>query len=82
LIRTAGSEYFSQNRRVTGILNLKIDGFADVIEKGFETGVAVFLVICFAPSVSRVRKVNISSGVMDSSSRSPNASEKRVKRKS
>jgi hypothetical protein len=36
LLRTAGSEYFSQNGSVTGILNLKIDGVADVIEKGFK----------------------------------------------
>jgi hypothetical protein len=43
LLRTAGPEYFSQNRRVTGVLDLKIDGVADVIEKGFETGVAVAL---------------------------------------
>jgi len=41
LLRTAGSKYFSQNRRVAGILDLKIDAVADVIEKGFETGVAV-----------------------------------------
>jgi hypothetical protein len=41
LLRTAGSEYFSQDRRVTGIWDLKIDGVADIIEKGFEAGVAV-----------------------------------------
>jgi len=41
LLRTAIPKYFSQNRRVTGVLDLKIDGVADVIEKGFETGVAV-----------------------------------------
>jgi hypothetical protein len=34
------------------------------------------------PSVRRVRKDRISSGAIDSNSRSPNSSEKRVKRKS
>jgi hypothetical protein len=41
LLRTTGPKYFSQNRRVAGILELKIDSISDVIEKGFETGVAV-----------------------------------------
>jgi hypothetical protein len=41
LLRTAGSKYFSQNRRVTGILDLKINSVADVIEIGLETGIAV-----------------------------------------
>ena len=41
MFRTAGSKYFSQNLGITGILNLKIDGVADVIEKGFETRVSV-----------------------------------------
>jgi hypothetical protein len=41
LLRAAGSKYFSQNRRVAGILDIKVDCVADVIEKGFETGVAV-----------------------------------------
>jgi len=36
-------EYFFQDRGVTGILDLKIDGVADVIEKCFEAGVAVTL---------------------------------------
>jgi len=43
LFNTAGSEYFSQNGRVTGILDLKIDGISNVIEKGFEAGIAVAL---------------------------------------
>jgi len=38
------------------------------------------LVVCLFPSVSRVRKDRISSGVMDSNSLSLNSSEKRVKR--
>jgi hypothetical protein len=37
------SEYFSQNGGVTGILDLKIDGVANVIKKGFEAGVAIAL---------------------------------------
>jgi hypothetical protein len=37
----AGPKYFSQNGRVTRVLNLKINGVANVIEKCFETGVAV-----------------------------------------
>jgi len=41
LLGTAGPEDFSQNQCVTGILDLKIDGVADVIEKSFEAGVAV-----------------------------------------
>ena len=41
MLRTAGSKYFPQNRRVTWVLDLKIDSVADVIEKGFETGIAV-----------------------------------------
>lgn len=41
MLRTTGPEYFSQNQRVAWILDLKIDGVADVIEKCFETGVAV-----------------------------------------
>jgi hypothetical protein len=41
LLRTACPKYFSQNGRVAGILDLKIDGVANVIEKGFETGVSV-----------------------------------------
>jgi hypothetical protein len=43
LLWTAGSKYFSQNWGVTGILNLKVDGVANVIEKGFEAGVTVAL---------------------------------------
>jgi hypothetical protein len=41
LLRPAGPKYFSQNGRVAGILDLKIDGVANVIEKCFETGIAV-----------------------------------------
>jgi hypothetical protein len=41
LFRAAGPEYFSQNGRVAGILDLKINSVADVVEKGFKTGVAV-----------------------------------------
>jgi hypothetical protein len=81
LLRAAGPEYFSQNRPIAGVLDLKIDGVADVIEKAFETGVSVSFGSLF-PSVSRVRKDRISSGVMDSSSRPTNASEKLVKRNS
>jgi hypothetical protein len=66
LLRTAGSKYFPQNRRVTWVLDLKIDSVADVIEKSFETGIAVFFGGLFGSLVSRVRKDRISSGVMDS----------------
>ena len=41
LFRTAGSKYFPQNGRVAGILDLKINSVADVIEKGLETGIAI-----------------------------------------
>ena len=41
MLRTAGPEYFSQNGRVAGILDLKVDGISDVIEEGLEAGVAV-----------------------------------------
>jgi hypothetical protein len=41
LLRTTGSKYFSQNGSVAGILDLKINSVADVIEKGLETGIAV-----------------------------------------
>ena len=59
-----------------------IDGVANVIEKGFETGVAVSYGVCLVPSVSRVRKDRISSGVRDFNSLLPNSSVNRVKRKS
>jgi hypothetical protein len=42
-LRPLFSEYFSENRCVTGILNLKINSVADVIEKGFEAGVTITL---------------------------------------
>jgi hypothetical protein len=41
LLRTASSEYFSQNGGVAGILDLKINSVANVIEIGLETGIAV-----------------------------------------
>jgi hypothetical protein len=41
LLGTLGPEYFPQDRSVTGILDIKIDGVANVIEKGFEPGVTV-----------------------------------------
>jgi hypothetical protein len=49
LLRTAGPKYFSQNGRVTWILELKIDGISDVIEKGFEAGIAVSFSGLFGP---------------------------------
>jgi len=36
-----GLEYFSQNGCVAGILDFKIDGISDVIEKGFEARVTI-----------------------------------------
>jgi hypothetical protein len=41
LLRALFPEYLSQDRCIAGILNLKINGVTDVIEKGFEAGVAV-----------------------------------------
>ena len=41
LFRPAGPEYFPQNRRIAGILDLKVDGVADVIEEGLEARIAV-----------------------------------------
>ena len=41
LRRTRISEYFPKNQRITGIMDLIVDGISDVIEKGFKTGVAV-----------------------------------------
>jgi hypothetical protein len=35
LLRALFSEYLFQDRRVAGIFDLKVDGVADVIEKGF-----------------------------------------------
>jgi len=49
-------EYFSQDRRVAGILNLKIDSVADLIEKGFEAGVTVSLgglIVAFGESCQK-----------------------------
>ncbi len=39
--RFAILEYFSQNGRVTWILEVRISGIFDVIEKGFEAGITV-----------------------------------------
>jgi len=41
LLWTSFPEYLFQDRRVTGIFDLKIDGVAYVIEEGFEAGVTV-----------------------------------------
>jgi hypothetical protein len=43
LLRALFSEYLSQNRRVAGIIDLKVYSVAEVIEKCFEAGVAVAL---------------------------------------
>jgi hypothetical protein len=67
---------------VTRILDLKINGIADVIEKGVETGARLRSVVCLATSVSRFRKERVSSGVVASSSLSLNSSEKGLKRNS
>ena len=42
-MRALFSEYFFQDRCVTGVFDLKVDGVANVIEKGFEAGVTVAL---------------------------------------
>ncbi len=41
MLRTRIFEYFPKNRRITGIVNLIVDGISDVIEKGFEAGIAI-----------------------------------------
>jgi hypothetical protein len=43
LLRSLFPEYLSENRRVAGILDLKINGVTNVIEKGFEAGVTIAL---------------------------------------
>ena len=43
MLRTLFPEDLSQDRRVAGILNFKINSVADVIEKGFEAGVTIVL---------------------------------------
>jgi hypothetical protein len=43
LLRAFFPEYLSQDRRVVGIFNLKVDSVANVIEKGFKAGVAIAL---------------------------------------
>jgi hypothetical protein len=43
LLRALFSEYFSENRGVAGILNLKIDSVANVIKKSFEVRVMIAL---------------------------------------
>ena len=41
MLRALFSEYFSQNGGIAGVFDLKVDSVANVIKKGFETGVAV-----------------------------------------
>ena len=43
MLRALFSEYLSQDRRVVGILNFKINSVTNVIEKGFEAGVTIAL---------------------------------------
>jgi hypothetical protein len=43
LLRAFFPEYLTQDRSVAGILDLKVDSVADVIEKCFEAGVAIAL---------------------------------------
>ena len=53
MLRALFPEYLSQDRRVAGVFDLKVDGVANVIEKGFEAGVAVTLgglIIAFGES--------------------------------
>jgi hypothetical protein len=42
-MRALFSEYLSQYWRVAGVLDIKIDSVADVIEEGFEAGVTIAL---------------------------------------
>ena len=78
MLRALFPEYLSQDRRVARVFDLKVDSVANVIEKGFEAGVTIALDGLIVPSVSRVRKERISSGVMDSRSLLPNSSLKRL----
>jgi len=43
LLRALFSEYLSQDRRVAGVFDLKVDSVTNVIEKGFEAGETVTL---------------------------------------
>ena len=43
MLRAFFPEYLSQDRRVAGVFNLKVDSVANVIEKGFKAGVAIAL---------------------------------------
>ena len=74
MLRALFSEYFSKNGGVAGVMEFKIDSFANVIEKCFESGVAVALGGLIVAFVCRVRKEKISAGVMDSRSLLPNSS--------
>jgi hypothetical protein len=43
LLRTLFSEYLSKYGCVAGVFDLKVDSVANVVEKGFEAGVAIAL---------------------------------------
>ena len=43
MLRAFFPEYFSQDRGIAGIFNLKVDCVANVIEKCFEAGVSIAL---------------------------------------
>ena len=43
MLRSLFPEYLSENRRVAGVTDLKVDGVANVIEKGFEAGITIAL---------------------------------------
>jgi hypothetical protein len=81
LLRAAGSKYFFQNRRVARILDLKIDGVANVIEKGLEAGIAVAFGGLFGAFCKLGQKGQDLIGD-DGFNLPPNSSLKRVKRNS
>ena len=43
MLRAFFPEYFSQDRRIAGVFDLKVNSVANEIEKGFEAGVAIAL---------------------------------------
>jgi hypothetical protein len=65
LLRTLFPEYLSQDRRVAGVFDLKVDSVANVIEKGFEAGVAIALgglIVAFGESGQKGQNLILGDG--------------------